>query len=499
MVVAAVKHMASNFVKLDKFEGVDFRRWQKKMHFLLSSMSVVYVLTTPIPEDGEDATVEQLRKRAKWDSDDYVCRGLMLKDMSDPLFDIYQNIKSREELCDSLEVKYMAEDASSKKLLISNFINYKKIDSRPVMEQYNELLEELTLVELGSHLRIEESLRVQESDKLKGNNVVGLQLNIVNDIGNSAFMSTFKLNDSILWHARLDHIHFTRMQDMSKDGLIPAFDMDTKKCKTCMLTKITKKPFQNIKRETKVLELIHSDLCDLHATPSLGNKKYFVIFIDDASRVSSTSKSSCIKNKEVEVEDHHRNLLLSKNKKHMSSECNNIKLAIRNDKSEIVCAMCKQCLITSNHDVCVLNYMNVMNSRVNNFNANVSNTANKKKHKPKVKKPKKLGSKERLVSPKPSEPRNCLRWSPTRKMFDLKGKIVVSSESTCQSDSSKGDYACTSNPKETTRKRFPNSIFSLAGRSNLFMARRLGMLKACDRKSEASYKFCLEVSGNGSL
>ncbi|GKF76579.1 hypothetical protein Tco_0229049, partial [Tanacetum coccineum] len=98
----------------------------------------------------------------------------------------------------------------------------------------------------------------------------------------------------------------------------------------------------------------------------------------------------------------------------------------------------------------------------------------KKKHKPKVKKPKKLGSKERLASPKPSEPRNCLRWSPTRKMFDLKGKIVVSSESTCQSDSSKG-------------------------RSNLFMVRRLGMLKAYDRKSEASYKFCLEVSGNGSL
>ncbi|GKG57363.1 hypothetical protein Tco_0584789, partial [Tanacetum coccineum] len=36
---------------LDKFEGVDFRRWQKKRHFLLSSMSVVYVLATPISED----------------------------------------------------------------------------------------------------------------------------------------------------------------------------------------------------------------------------------------------------------------------------------------------------------------------------------------------------------------------------------------------------------------------------------------------------------------
>ncbi|GJY74381.1 zinc finger, CCHC-type containing protein [Tanacetum coccineum] len=110
------------------------------------------------------------------------------------------------------------------------------------------------------------------------------RLNIVNDIGKSAFMSTIKLNDSIIWHARLGHVHFKRMQDISKDGLIPTFDMDTEKCKTCMLTRITKKPFQNVKRKTEVLELIYSDLCDLHPTPSLGNKKYFVTFIDDASR-----------------------------------------------------------------------------------------------------------------------------------------------------------------------------------------------------------------------
>ncbi|GKC20062.1 hypothetical protein Tco_1022212 [Tanacetum coccineum] len=95
MVAATMKHMTSNFSKLDKFEGVDFRRWHKKIHFLLFSMSVVYVLTTLIPKD---------------------------------------------ELWDSLETKYMAEDASSKKFLVSNFTNYKMTDSRPVMEQYNELL-----------------------------------------------------------------------------------------------------------------------------------------------------------------------------------------------------------------------------------------------------------------------------------------------------------------------------------------------------------------------
>ncbi|GKA08576.1 zinc finger, CCHC-type containing protein [Tanacetum coccineum] len=102
--------MASNFAKLDKFEGVDFRRWQKKMHFLLSSMSVVYMLTTPIPKDG----------------------GIMMTMFA--------------------EAKYMAEDASRKKFL-----------------------EELTLVELGSHMRTEESLRVQDSDKPKSIDVAGPQ------------------------------------------------------------------------------------------------------------------------------------------------------------------------------------------------------------------------------------------------------------------------------------------------------------------------------------
>ncbi|GJR87582.1 retrovirus-related pol polyprotein from transposon TNT 1-94 [Tanacetum coccineum] len=167
-------------------------------------------------------------------------------------------------------------------------------------------------------------------------------------------------------------------------------------------------------------------------------------------RVPSASKSSCNKNKEVEVEEYLRNLLLSKNKKHMSSECNNVKLAIRNDKSKVVCAMCKQCLITSNHDVCVLKYVNGMNSRDKKQKANVSKNENQKKHKPHVKKPKKVGSIERLASPKPSKPRSCLRWSLTGRIFDLKGKIIASSESDSQSDCSNDDNAYSGCSKHMT-------------------------------------------------
>ncbi|GJT89750.1 zinc finger, CCHC-type containing protein [Tanacetum coccineum] len=81
MDVAATKRMASNFVKLDKFEKVDFRRWQKKMHFLLSGMSVVYVLTTPILDDGDDVTVDQPRKRA---NHLHIEESLMMQDNDKP-------------------------------------------------------------------------------------------------------------------------------------------------------------------------------------------------------------------------------------------------------------------------------------------------------------------------------------------------------------------------------------------------------------------------------
>nr|GEU86969.1 hypothetical protein [Tanacetum cinerariifolium] len=87
---------------------------------------------------------------------------------------------------------------------------------------------------------------------------------------------------------------------------------------------------------------------------------------------------------------------------------------------------------------------------------------------PKVCKPKNVGSKERLGSPKPSTPRSCLRWSPTGRTFYPKGKIIATSESVCQSDSSKGNNACTSNPQELISRRFPNSTLSMTGGQNWF-------------------------------
>nr|GEV06126.1 hypothetical protein [Tanacetum cinerariifolium] len=107
-------------------------------------------------------------------------------------------------------------------------------------------------------------------------------------------------------------------------------------------------------------------------------------------RVPSASKSSQSKNKEAEVEEHHRNLLLFKNNKHISSAYNNIKIDSQDVISKVVCAKCKKCLISVNHDECLRNYVNGKNSRGKKQKSKVSFKENQMKYQPKVAKQKKV-------------------------------------------------------------------------------------------------------------
>nr|GEX52879.1 retrovirus-related Pol polyprotein from transposon TNT 1-94 [Tanacetum cinerariifolium] len=185
-------------------------------------------------------------------------------------------------------------------------------------------------------------------------------------------------------------------------------------------------------------------------------------------RVPFASKSSQSKNKEAKVEEHHRNLLLSKNNKPISSACNNIKIDSQDVISKVVYAMCKKSLISVNHDECLRNYVNGKQSRGKKQKAKVSFKQNQMKYQPKVTKPKKVGTLERLATPKPRQSRLLLRWSPTGRLFDQKGNIIDSSESESQSDCSNGDNACTSNSLEPKIKRFPNST-SFLDRNDLVL------------------------------
>nr|GEX89748.1 hypothetical protein [Tanacetum cinerariifolium] len=174
-------------------------------------------------------------------------------------------------------------------------------------------------------------------------------------------------------------------------------------------------------------------------------------------RVPSASKSSRSQNKEAEVEEHHMNLLLSKNNKHRSSACNNIKIDSQDVISKVVCVMCKKCLISVNHDKCLSKNVNGKNSCEKNQKAKVSVKEIQKKYKPIVSKPKTVGTRKSLATPKPRKSRLLFRWSPTGRLFNQKGKIVDSSESKSKSDCSNGDNPWTSNTMKPKIKWFSNS------------------------------------------
>nr|GEU47790.1 integrase, catalytic region, zinc finger, CCHC-type, peptidase aspartic, catalytic [Tanacetum cinerariifolium] len=95
-----------------------------------------------------------------------------------------------------------------------------------------------------------------------------------------------------------------------------------------------------------------------------------------------------------------------------------------------------------------------------------STSANQKRPRIQVWKPKQVGVKEIPAwTPKPRLPMFSLKWSPSGCSFDLKGKLVASKETNFPND----DKACRSNPQELIRKRFPNSTVFLGRRNSCFI------------------------------
>lgn len=97
--------------------------------------------------------------------------------------------------------------------------------------------------------------------------------------------------DYVLWHRRFGHISEKNLEALARNGSVVGLKLntDTKQdqivCGPCVEGKQTKKPFLSVseKRSSRVLELIHSDVCGPITPVGLYGSKYFVTFIDDWS------------------------------------------------------------------------------------------------------------------------------------------------------------------------------------------------------------------------
>lgn len=134
---------------------------------------------------------------------------------------------------------------------------------------------------------------VLESDKLilsknglfvgKGYSCNGMfKLSVNNNKVNSSAYTV--VLSSSLWHDRLAHISYRSLKFMTKHSLI-SYEHDNKQtCEVCIQAKMVKKHFPSVKRSLGILELVHSDICELNGMLTRSSNRYFITFIDNFSR-----------------------------------------------------------------------------------------------------------------------------------------------------------------------------------------------------------------------
>ena len=112
--------------KLQKFNGQNFKRWQKKMPFYLSTLGLVRFLTEDSPTKNDDEQDrDYLIAREAQNNSDYLCRYYVMNYLSYSLYDVYSAKKLAKELWESLDWKYKTKDAKAKKFVVSRFLGLK--------------------------------------------------------------------------------------------------------------------------------------------------------------------------------------------------------------------------------------------------------------------------------------------------------------------------------------------------------------------------------------
>jgi hypothetical protein len=90
---------------------------------------------------------------------------------------------------------------------------------------------------------------------------------------------------SKLWHYRLGHISRGRIESLVKERILHSLDFtDLEQCRDCIKGKFAKQIKKNVKHSTRVLEIIHTDICGLFSIRTVDGFNSFITFTYDYSR-----------------------------------------------------------------------------------------------------------------------------------------------------------------------------------------------------------------------
>lgn len=128
---------------------------------------------------------------------------------------------------------------------------------------------------------------------LNKNNIVVATASLINNMYRldvkceHAYISDVDKQDAYLWHQRMGHLNFQDLEKLveNTDGVSLLKKNNKLTCVTCLQGKQTRLSLkQSTTKSSKLLELVHSDICGPMETSSLGGAKYFMTLIDDYSK-----------------------------------------------------------------------------------------------------------------------------------------------------------------------------------------------------------------------
>ncbi|VFQ69424.1 unnamed protein product [Cuscuta campestris] len=137
--VGPISVPASSVQRPPKFNCTNFKMWQQKMAFFMTVLGFAEYLhqDRPQPNESNDPLVAMVNQA--WYHNNYLAINIIPEWLGDTLYPVYAGAKLAKEHWNSLNKKYQAEDAGTKKFIVGKMLDYKMVDSKSVVAQAKEL------------------------------------------------------------------------------------------------------------------------------------------------------------------------------------------------------------------------------------------------------------------------------------------------------------------------------------------------------------------------
>jgi asparagine synthetase A len=120
--------------ELEKFNGLNFKRWQQKMLFYLTILNLVNFLSEKalkLSDNESDFVV--IITMDTWNYNNVVSKKYILNGLDNTLDDVYGLIKNVKTFWEALDKSILLKMLVWKKFIVSKFLNFKMVDLNTII------------------------------------------------------------------------------------------------------------------------------------------------------------------------------------------------------------------------------------------------------------------------------------------------------------------------------------------------------------------------------